>query len=538
MAVMRFGNFPVDMTDPTPDFLIDALNGFVTGESVSPSMTAVSLSNGSTIFITGNFDLSSEAAFLASSVNGITIFDIGGMVFSLTGLPAIPFSRLLELSEDEIVELASSIPVTIHGSGFNDKLTGGLAGDTLLGNEGDDVLTDNAGNDTLNGGAGNDSMAGGSGNDTYVLDSLQDSITELPGQGTDTVSSPFDHVLGGNFENLTLTGAAITGTGNAFNNVITGNALGNVLDGGAGNDTLAGGAGDDTYYVDSSGDVVVELNLGGDDTVFSTAASFAMGANAETLILLPGAVGGTGNALGNVITGNAGNNVLDGGAGNDVLQGGRGYDSMTGGTGNDTYYVNRGDGAGLAVLAPREDRVLEALNAGTDTVVSTLYTYSLEANVENLVLEGVGRKGFGNALNNALTGNGLNNTFDGGAGNDTLEGGAGTDRLTGGLGNDNFAFDSLDGSVDRILDYNVANDTIQLSFAGFLGIGTLGSFDATAFVSNAGGTAESPEDRIVYNSTTGALYYDADGNGGGAAVQFALLSGAPTLTNVDFAVIA
>ena len=110
--------------------------------------------------------------------------------------------------------------------------------------------------------------------------------------------------------------------------------------------------------------------------------------------------------------------------------------------------------------------------------------------------------------------------------------------FAGGAGNDRFAFGSLDGSVDRILDYNVANDTIQLSLAAFAGIGTIGNFNVNAFVSNGAPVALEAGDHILYNSTSGALYYDADGNGGGVAVQFALLGGAPALTFADIAVIA
>ena len=125
------------------------------------------------------------------------------------------------------------------------------------------MLTGGAGNDTLNGGAGADTLVGGLGNDTYVVDAAGDVITEVAGEGTDSVQSSVTHVLGATLENLTLTGTtAINGTGNTLNNIITGNSAANVLNGGAGNDTLTdsgganvfiGGTGNDTLNVTSTG---------------------------------------------------------------------------------------------------------------------------------------------------------------------------------------------------------------------------------------------------------------------------------------------
>ena len=102
-------------------------------------------------------------------------------------------------------------------------------------------------NDTLNGGLGVDRMEGGPGDDVYAVDNVNDIVIELPGEGTDRVSSTVHWTLGANVENLTLAGtAAINGTGNSLPNVITGNPAANAIDGGAGDDTLSGGEGNDT----------------------------------------------------------------------------------------------------------------------------------------------------------------------------------------------------------------------------------------------------------------------------------------------------
>ncbi|PVE26548.1 furin, partial [Enterococcus faecalis] len=106
-----------------------------------------------------------------------------------------------------------------------------------------------------------------------------------------------------NVENLTLTGtAAINGTGNAGNNVITGNGANNTLDGGAGTDTLIGGLGNDIYIVDSTTDTITELANEGTDTIQSSDTyTIAALANVENLTLTgTAAINGTGNAGNNV----------------------------------------------------------------------------------------------------------------------------------------------------------------------------------------------------------------------------------------------
>jgi serralysin len=258
------------------------------------------------------------------------------------------------LQDNVGIAYGATIENAVGGSG-HDTMIGNTADNLMSGGAGNDLIASGLGNDTLDGGLGNDEMLGGAGNDTYIVGEAGDIVTELAGEGTDTVRSAIDYTLGANLENLVLTGAALRGTGNALNNAITGNELANLLSGGAGDDMLAGGGGDDTldggtgadsmaggsgndfYFVDDAGDTVVELRGEGNDTVSTGLANYRLSANVENLIMTGSAGSGTGNDLNNVLTGNALSNRLDGGAGNDRLIGGDGVDFLTGGAGNDIF---------------------------------------------------------------------------------------------------------------------------------------------------------------------------------------------------------
>ncbi|MDP3480644.1 MAG: calcium-binding protein [Desulfoprunum sp.] len=420
--------------------------------------------------------------------------------------------------------------------------TGNELNNEIIGNSANNTLTGEVGNDTLNGGEGNDILVGGTGNDIYVVDSAGDVVSENVNEGIDTVKSSFSYILGANLESLTLTGSlSINGTGNDLDNCIIGNSASNTLHGGVGSDYLRGGGGDDvmyggtdndTYVVDSLGDVVSEDANEGIDTVESF-ISYALGATLENLTLLDGAdIDGTGNNLDNILFGNAGNNTLNGGVGSDTMNGAMGYDN---------YVV---DSAGDVIIEEDDsyyDEYENIITQGIDNVESSV-TFTLSANVENLTLTGVAAiDGTGNTLDNALKGNNGGNTLAGGAGNDILNGGLGNDTLAGGAGNNFFVFDTALNATtnkDSISDFTTGLDKIQVDKSIFTSLVTEGTLLSAYFKSSTTGIAGDANDYFLYNTSSGALLYDADGNGQGVAVQFATLTTKPAITANDFLVTA
>ncbi|HTY79688.1 MAG TPA: calcium-binding protein [Candidatus Bathyarchaeia archaeon] len=369
-------------------------------------------------------------------------------------------------------DLAQIKATLVQGTAGPDTLVGYLGADTINGLDGNDTIWGAAGNDTLDGGAGADRLYGEAGDDTLV-----------GGAGDDQ--------LNGGADNDVLRGGdgadSLSGTSGADR-----------LDGGPGNDWMDGGTGADVYVFGRGGgqdtiqdsdatpgvvDVIqmdsgiapadVKLSRNGDSLVLQIAGTsdqltayawfwqdrpdnmveqirFAdgtvWGASTIKQAVLTGSAGADtlfGYATDDLLQGLSGKDTLWGRAGNDRLDGGAGADTMYGEAGNDTYVVD--DPA---------DSVVEALNAGTDTIETAL-TYSLPANVENLVLTGQSAvNATGNGLGNVLVGNPAANVLDGAAGNDTLKGGLGSDtyRLNPGWGHDVIhEDDSTPGNADTVL---------------------------------------------------------------------------------------
>lgn len=291
---------------------------------------------------------------------------------------------------------------------LSDLQFGTASDDMLSGTDVNSLLMGYAGNDTLDGGVGADMLIGGMGNDTYVVDNVDDVVTEKDNEGVDFLQSSLSYALDAQVENLALTGsAAIDGTGNALDNVLTGNSAANVLDGGAGNDTLIGDAGNDTYLFGrgAGNDVVNDYDTtsGNADTVqFGTGVTttdLALARVQDDLLLT---IRDTGDSL--TLTGY----FTDSGASPQGIE----KIQFVDGSAWDWHAVQ-------AKLAPAA-LILNGTE-GDDQLVST---------DQASILNGLGG----------------NDRLTGGSGNDTLDGGAGDDRLDGGSGNDTYLFGHGSGS--------------------------------------------------------------------------------------------
>ena len=279
---------------------------------------------------------------------------------------------------------------------------------------------------------------------------------------------------------------------------LSGTDSADLLNGGAGSDTMSAGLGDDTYVVGEAGDLISgETSGSGLDTVLASVSWSLAGSFLENLTLTDSAdIKATGSSGANVLTGNDGSNMLDGLAG---------ADTMAGGLGSDTYSVEN--------IA---DVVTELADQGTaDTVKTNLVSYTLGANVENLILVGAGNiNGTGNGLNNSLIGNGANNnliggagddTLSGGAGNDLLNGGTGADRLIGGLGNDTYQLGVSDTIIEQA---NAGIDTVLSSLTAYTLGATLENVNLIGSALNANGNGL---DNLIAGNVLGNLLQGGDG---------------------------
>jgi Ca2+-binding RTX toxin-like protein len=282
------------------------------------------------------------------------------------------------------------------------------------------------------------------------------------------------------------------------------------------------------------------------------------------------AIGGTSTAAGSRIYGFGGNDVLGGGYGSDTIFGGRGMDEIGGGSGgNDRLYGGPGDdvfnpsttGNDYIDGGTGNNWVSYALGLSPISVVlkdsgaSVVQVGAIKqdtlVNIQNVFGSRSNDVIIGNNGANQLYGSAGNDSISGGGGNDNLDGGYGNDTLTGGGGNDWFTFDTLTSiphqpNIDTITDFHPGEDLIRLGHLVYemaFADSTLlnpdllmhGHLPAAFFRSGPHATAGSSGTQyIIYNTTTGNLYYDPSGNGSGPVYQFAHLDGHPSVHAVNF----
>jgi Ca2+-binding RTX toxin-like protein len=394
--------------------------------------------------------------------------------------------------------------VAQDGRGGTDTLTGI---DQVAGGAGNDTFTGSSGNDSFDGGAGNDILNGGNGTDEArfqqstagVIVNLSagaitvDSVTVAANRandgmgGTDTLTS-IEDVRGSNFAD-TLRGSDNVNVRQSF-------------DGGGGNDAIDGGDGIDFASYSSTA-----LALGGVSAFIENGSGTV---NDKT--------GGT-DTLSNIegLTGTNSADTLAGGFGDQSFRGLGRDDSIDGGAGNDSVSYSL-DPSGVVVnlatgTATDGWHGVGGLlgMGGTDTLVS----------IENVE---------GSNYNDDITGDGNANRLEGGAGNDTLTGGGGADQFV-------YATAPVAGNADHVTDFvGGGMDQLLLDGSRLPGV-TPGPFGPpTSFVSNTSGVATTSSQRLIYNSTNGDLFYDADGSGAGAAQRLFTLDGAPALSAGDIVV--
>lgn len=508
---------------------------------------------------TGNTAM--DNAVNSGALMAMTIWDTGGtdtLNFSGTAvaqdisLVAESLSSVLGGRHNLGIGRGVVIENAIGGSGA-DSITGNSAANVLEGRNGNDTLVGGAGGDRMIGGVGADRLDGGSEFDMAIYQNATTGIlADLQAPGANTGEAAGDVYI--SIEGL---------TGSAFNDTLGGDGGGNllqglngndVLNGRTGNDTLIGGEGNDTLVGGLGADALNGDN--GTDVVTYQSATTAVRADLQAPANNTGEAAGDTYSSIEMLFGSNYNDTLAGTAGNDLIQGQNGNDNISGRVGADSLYGGNGDDT----LTGGDGGDLLHGGAGTDTVVYSLATTAIRVDliafngntgeaagdayvsIENLIATGFNDVLAGTHSANVIQGlDGSDNiagrlgddTIFGGNGNDFINGNAGNDLLIGNAGLDQFMFtDALGaGNVDHIFDFTAVDDTIRLDDAVFSHIAT-GFLAASGFAVGAAATLASQ--RIIYNSGTGQIFYDADGVGGAAQVLFATVNPGTALTNADF----
>ena len=428
----------------------------------------------------------------------------------------------------------------VVGSFYDDRLIGDDADNILSGGRGDDVLTGSGGADTLRGGAGSDTADYADATTAVRLD------LRAGGSEGDTYSS---------IENL---------SGSGFGDRIRGDDAANILTGQGGDDLLSGRGGDDTLLGDYApqGEPLPRPGLGsgyatldGDATNTSIAGAFDISDNFtldedpdifDSTTVLHTTVNATGTGQGGYYRVDlaAGTQItidIDGIADPDVHDS---YVRLLDSDGN--VVAENDDGGGDPGSNSNRDSSIAFSVEETGAYYVLEGSWSPDSTEEDGWLEAV-PEGSTYKLNVSVDfppepeqpGEAGDDRLYGGAGDDLLDGGLGADMLTGGAGEDAFRFSSAlgAGNVDWVKDFQSGDDLVLLDSLIFANAGSAGVLGFGAFRSSAAGASLDADDRIIYDTDDGALYYDADGVGSIDAVEFARLGVGLDLTANDFVLV-
>ena len=470
-----------------------------------------------------------------------------------------------------LVETGGNPGTTVPGGDGDDSLPGGDGDDTIIGGGGNDTLIGGGGNDTLDGGTGDDTMDGGAGDDIYHIYDAGDVIVEDMDPSVGGIDIAYVHT--GSYdladdvglEVLRAAGDVASGVhlvGNNYANLIIGGAFDDTLDGGNGSvqHTLQGGAGNDTYFLRHIDDVVLADADGAADkahlmsSVYNSDQAVIDGVIADLhskgieQIYLDGILVSTsGNGGGN----NAPTVAFDGifAAENSPSSYPVGTFTFQDQDGDQLTYTLVDDAGGRFKLDTATNQLKVNKGYLLDYEQQKTHSITIEVNdgkggittatyvieVRNKYLDYV----TGDSDANKFVGGGANDRLSGMGGDDTLLGGAGNDTLIGGTGADVFQFNQAPNAAhaDKINDFSVSdgdriclikNPVVYKELA-------VGALSAGAF--HIGAQATSAEHRVLYDSATGSLYYDADGTGSGTAKLIATLSTGLALTSEQFFVI-
>ena len=443
----------------------------------------------------------------------------------------------------------------------------GAASSILFGDGADELIVEPGARfiGTVDGGAGTDTATFVGGGTLAISNFSGFENIALSAASADTLRLTDANFAGVTGSTITVVGGGSGDTINAA--ALTGSNVVHLI-GGAGNDTLdfsaasllasdtvAGGGGTDRLVMTTAGTInaggvsgveTFTLASGGANALTLTDANFA-GVTGSRITVKGGSSGNTINA--DAVTG-SNEIVLIGGAGKDVFTGSHGHDdvfefsaanlastdTVAAGSGTDELLMTTAGTINLGGVSGVETYQLANGGANKLTLANANFSH---VNAFKITVDG----GSGGNILNAAAVTGTNAVvLVGGAGADVLTA-ARHATMTGGAGADIFAL-TTPGTLaapdtNTIKVFTPSTDKITFSDAGFsLGLSGASStptaLPSNLFTSNTTGNASSGTQRFIYNTTSGNLFYDADGSGAGSSPQLsATLTGHPTLTASD-----